>query len=210
MMCHQTVWLQKNQQFRRNSRSYFDHMSPCCDLDLENSKPIFLHALRLMMMHQNTKFGNKMFRGLEDIIWTNTNIFTHHCDLDTECSNPFFFFSQDTVAYDDVSSDHVWLPKNQQFNRFSRKSHILTQMNPRCDLDLKNTKQFFPRMTLQFMMLHHHTMFGNKMFCGSEDIRTNIHWHLEPFLLLWPWPQQSNPIFSKDSPAYDEVPSNQV
>ena len=23
--------------------SYFDHMSPCCDLDLENSKLIFLH-----------------------------------------------------------------------------------------------------------------------------------------------------------------------
>ena len=36
----------------------------------------------------------------------------------------------------------------------------------------------------------------------------NIHWNSEPFLLLWP--QQSNPIFSQDNPAYDDVPSNQV
>ena len=26
------------------------------------------------MMHHNTKFGNKMFVGLEDIIWTNIDI----------------------------------------------------------------------------------------------------------------------------------------
>ena len=45
-------------------------------------------TLRLIMMHQNTKFGNKMFGGLEDIIWTNINIWTLRCDLDPECSNP--------------------------------------------------------------------------------------------------------------------------
>ena len=49
-------------------------MSPWCDLDLENSKPIFLHALLLTMMHHNTKFGNKMFGTLGDIIWTNIDI----------------------------------------------------------------------------------------------------------------------------------------
>ena len=43
------------------------------------------------MMHHNTKFGNKMFGGLEDIIWTNINILTLRCDLDPECSNPVFF-----------------------------------------------------------------------------------------------------------------------
>ena len=36
-----------------------------------------------------------------------------------------FFFSQDTLAYDDVSPDQVWLPRNQQFRKYSRKSHIL-------------------------------------------------------------------------------------
>ena len=43
------------------------------------------------MVHHNTKFGNKMFGGLEDIIWTNINILTLRCDLEPECSNPFFF-----------------------------------------------------------------------------------------------------------------------
>ena len=49
-------------------------------------------ALRLMMMHHNTKFENKMFGGLEDITWTNINLLGLHCDLDLECSNPSFFF----------------------------------------------------------------------------------------------------------------------
>ena len=64
-------------------------------------------------MHHNTKFGNKMFGDLEGISWTKINILTLHCDLDHECNNPFF--SQVTLAYDDVSSDQVWLPRNQQF-----------------------------------------------------------------------------------------------
>ena len=33
-------------------------------------------ALRLMMMHHNIKFGNQMFGGLEDIIWTNIDMNT--------------------------------------------------------------------------------------------------------------------------------------
>ena len=56
-------------------------------------------------MHHNTEFGNKMFGGLEDIIWTNINILALRCDFNPECSHPFF--SEDTVAYDDVSSDQV-------------------------------------------------------------------------------------------------------
>ena len=64
-------------------------------------------TLQHMMMHHNTKFGNKMFGGLEfenkmfgDLeytIWTNINILTLCCDLDRD-----FFFSQDTLVYDDV------------------------------------------------------------------------------------------------------------
>ena len=95
-------------------------MSPCYDLDLENSKPIFLHAFWPTVMHHNTKFGNKMLGSLENIIWTNINILTPHCDLELECSYPIF--SQDTLAYDDVSSDQVkvWLPRNQQFRKVER------------------------------------------------------------------------------------------
>ena len=46
-------------------------------------------------------------------------------------------------------------------------------------------------------MLHHHTRFGYRRFSSWGDIvQMNIQWNYEPFLWLWPWPQQSNPIFS--------------
>ena len=70
-------------------------------------------TLWLMMMHHNAKFGNQMFGGLEDIIWTNIDILALCCNLDLKYSDPFFS-PQDTLAYVDVSSDQVWLQRNQQ------------------------------------------------------------------------------------------------
>ena len=43
-------------------------------------------------------------------------------------------------------------------------------MSPWCDLDLEDSKQLFSRMILWLMMLHHHTKYGNKMSCDSENI----------------------------------------
>ena len=40
-------------------------------------------------------------------------------------------------------------------------------MSPRCDLDLEDCKQFLFRVTLWLILQHHHTKFGDKMFCGS-------------------------------------------
>ena len=42
------------------------------------------------MMHYNTEFGNKMFGGLENIIWINIDILTLRCDLDLEGIIHFF------------------------------------------------------------------------------------------------------------------------
>ena len=52
---------------------YFDHKSPHCDLDFEdsNNNKNYCTTLWLMMLHHHTKFGNKMFCDLEDIIQTN-------------------------------------------------------------------------------------------------------------------------------------------
>ena len=45
---------------------------------------------------------------------------------------------------------------------------ISDKMSPHCDPELEDSKALFS--------LHNHTRFGDKMFCGSEDIvRTNIH-----------------------------------
>ena len=134
---HKTLWLmiiyyqtkvlwQKDQQFRRCSTnlSYFDHTSPCRDLYLENSNRLFFcMTLQLIMMHHNTEFGNKMCGGLENIIWINIDILTLRCDLDHEGNNPLF--PQDALAYNNLSSDQVWLPKNQQFRRYSSQSNVL-------------------------------------------------------------------------------------
>ena len=47
-----------------------------------------------------------MLGGLEDMIWTNTNILTLHYDLDLECSNPIFFHNT------------LWLVKMYQQTKF--------------------------------------------------------------------------------------------
>ena len=52
-----------------------------------------------------------------------TNIINLHCDLDLECSNPMF--PQDTLAYDAVPSNQVWLQTDQQFRRYCKNCHIL-------------------------------------------------------------------------------------
>ena len=80
-------------------------------------------TLQPIMMYQNTEFGSKMFGGLENIIWINIDILTLRCDLDLECNNPIF--PQDALACDNLSSDYVWLPKNQQFRRYRSQSNIL-------------------------------------------------------------------------------------
>ena len=44
---------------------------------------------------------------------------------------------------------------------------------------------------------------------AAEDIiQMNIYQNSDT--ILWPWPQQSNKIFSQNNPPYDDVPSNQV
>ena len=57
-------------------------------LTLKIANQSFCMTLRLMMMHHNIKFGNKLFGGLEVIIWTNIDILTLCCDLNLERSNP--------------------------------------------------------------------------------------------------------------------------
>ena len=59
-------------------------------LTLKIANKSFCKTLQLIMMHQKTVFGSKMFGSLENSIWININILTLRCDLDCECSNPIF------------------------------------------------------------------------------------------------------------------------
>ena len=69
------VWQQKNQQFRRYNRNCHILIiwTLAVTLTLKTANQSFCMTLWLMM-HHNVKFGNKMFGGFEDIIWTNTDI----------------------------------------------------------------------------------------------------------------------------------------
>ena len=54
---------------------------------------------------------------------TFTDILNLHCELDLKHSNPIF--QQDSLAYDAVLSNQVWLQTDQQFRIYNRNSHIL-------------------------------------------------------------------------------------
>ena len=75
-----------------------------------------------MMLHKHTRFDNKMLRGSEDIIWTNI-----HWDFETAVTltlnEVLQFFSQETLAYDALLPNQVWLQTSQQFARYSKNSH---------------------------------------------------------------------------------------
>ena len=80
-------------------------------------------------------------------------------------------------------------------------------MSPRCDLDLKDNKQFLFCMTLWLILQHSHTMFGNKCFVvhkiSSGQIFTdilNLHCDLDL--------ERSNPILPQDTLAYNAVLPN--
>ena len=52
-----------------------------------------------------------------------TNILNLRYGLDLERSN--LIFPKDTLAYDSVLSNQVWLQTDQLFKRYSKNSHIL-------------------------------------------------------------------------------------
>ena len=79
----------------------------------------FCMTLWLPVMHHHTQDGNKLFGSLENIC-TFTDILTVTVTLTL---NAVIFFTRH--SYDDVPSDQLWLPKNQQFRGYSRKSNIL-------------------------------------------------------------------------------------
>ena len=66
-------------------------MSSYSDPDRENSKSIILHDSPTHNDAKQYQVWKQNVCGLEDIIWTNINILTLHCDLHLECSNLFFF-----------------------------------------------------------------------------------------------------------------------
>ena len=154
------------------------------------------------MMHHNTEFGNKMFGSLENIIWMNIDILTLHCDLDLEGNNPLF--PQDALAYEYLSSDQVWLPKNQQFRRYSSQSNILIIWALAVTLTLKTANNFcfawhsgsfcsitIPSLVTKCFVVH--KISSGQIFTDILNLRCDLDL------------ERSNPIFLQDTPVYDAV-----
>ena len=82
--------------------AYFDHMSPCYDLDLENSNSIFLHVLQHMVMYHNTKFGlKKKCYAVQKIPSGQVVTFSHFTVTLTLKAVTIYLFLHKTLAYDD-------------------------------------------------------------------------------------------------------------
>ena len=109
-------------------------------LTLKTVNQFFCVTLWIIMLHNNTRLGNKMICGSVDVIQTFTDILNFCCDLDFERSNPIF--PQDTLAYDTIPPNQVWLQTDQQFKRCSRNSHILIILAIAVTLTLKIVNQF--------------------------------------------------------------------
>ena len=121
------------------------------------------------------------------------------------------FFSQHTLAYDDVSSDQVWLSRNQQFRKYSRKSHILIIWTPAVTLTLKIATTTTNRSAWHSCWWCCTTLPNLVTKCSviqkisSGQTFTDIL-NLGCDLDL----ERSDPIFQHDTLAYDAVLSNQV
>ena len=84
---------------------------------------------------------------------------------------------------------------------------------PHCDHDLDDSKPSFLQETCPWW----HITKSHVVMKGSAFEEISSRWtfaeilnHFELFLWPWSWLQQSNPIFSQDSPAYNNVPSKQA
>ena len=120
-------------------------------------------------------------------------------------------FSQDTLAYDNVSWDQVWLPKNQQFRKYSRKCHILIIWALAVTLTLKiatattEISAWLSGSRCCITTPNLVTKWPVIQKISSGQTFTDIL-NLRCYLDL----ERSNPIFPHDTPAYDTVLSNQV
>ena len=148
-----------------------------------------------------------MFGGLENVIWINIDILTLRCDLDLECKNPIF--PQDAFAYDNLSSDHDWLPKNQQFRRYSSQSNILIIWALAVTVTLKTANNFcfawhsgsicsitIPSLVTKCFVVQR--ISPGQIFTDILNLRCDLDL------------EHSNPIFPQDTLAYNVVLPNRV
>ena len=147
----------------------FDQMSPSCDPELEDSKPVFLHdtlahnaassyQVWLQKIQQLRRYPPDEY-SLE--FWTFSVTLTR---TTTEQSN--LFTRQSTLWW--CTSNQVSCKRMSSSDNISKR-YILIILSLTVTLTLKTANQSF-WVTIWLMMMHHLTKFCSKRFSNSEDI----------------------------------------
>ena len=155
----------------------FNYMSPHCDHELEDSKPIFLHdtgpwwciAIPNLVTDSSA---------VEDILskWTFTGILNLSCDLGLDHNRAIQSFHK-TIQLMLMYHQTKFSCKKINSSENILKSNIFMTSFLTVILTLKSANQSFWKI-IRLVMMHHYTKFGSKRFCNSENItRANIHWH---------------------------------
>ena len=133
------------------------------------------------------------------------------CIRDRTLNAVITFFSQDTLAHNDVSSDQVWLPRSQQFRNYSRESHIFIIWALAVILTLKIIATIFSSSAWHsgswccIAIPNLVTKCSGIQKISSRQTYTNIL-----NLCCDLDPERSTPLFLQDTLAYETVLSNQV
>ena len=172
----------------------FDYMNSKCDLDLEDSKPIFLHDTLAHDDASPYQVWLQKVLAVDEISSrsTVTGILNLFCDLDfnQNRAQSNLFTKQSSLWWCVIK---LWLQKNQQFRRYIRNSYFVYVILY-CDLTSKTANWSFWK-TIWPIKMHNHIKFGSKSLSGSEVIIwTNTHWHFE--IMQWPDLQQKAALAS--------------
>ena len=190
-------------------------------MTLKIANQSFCMTFQLMTMHHYTKFGNKMFGGVENNMWTNSEILTLRCDLDLERSKPFFFLTRYSGLW---LSDQVWLRISTSEDTVERVifwsykpllwawpwwQHRLTDiLNLCCDLDLERSNPIFPHDTLAYAVLSNQVWLQTDNHFRRQSRKSHFD-NTSPCCDLHT--ENSEPIFFlHDTPSHDNTPPNHV
>ena len=126
--------------------------------------------------------------------------------LNIMCTQTFVIL-HDTLAHDALLY-HVWLQKIQQLRRHCPDEHSPEFQTFPVTLTLTATEQsnLFTRQSSLWRCAIKSSLVAKEI--SSSEATVDSHWHFEPrcdFDL-----ERSNLIFAQDTPAYDDVLSNQV
>ena len=171
----------------------FDHLSPHRDLELEDSKSIFLHDTRVHDGASPYQVWLQKLQRLRRYRWVEHSLecLTVPVTLTLTTTEQSNLFTRQSSSWLGAIKPIYFSCERISNSETYHKSSLVTWSST-LTLTLKTANQYFWK-TVWLMLMHHRTKFGSIRFSISEDsIWINSHWHFAIFPWPWPWTQQSN------------------